>query len=208
MLGITTRPGRSAEHAARGLRTRLPPGPLPRPKVGAAAAVRAAGAWGGWGLSRRGAVRAPRRDRNPKGTAVVPAPSFTKGRGSPERGRCSPACGGVSEASPPHAPRAGFVTPPARNLSCSPARLCGVRGEAGAGGPRGDHAVRVWRWGRAGRGPRCSPRRGQESHPKPRRARKRPPGPSVSSSCALTRSDHPGQVGLWAGASPSVSFRS
>lgn len=114
----------------------------------------------------------------------------------------------MRRASPPHAPRAGFVTPPARNLSCSPARLCGVRGEAGAGGPRGDHAVRVWRWGRAGRGPRCSPRRGQKSHPKPRRARKRPPGPSVSSSCALTRSDHPGQVGLWADASPSVSFRS
>lgn len=205
MLGITTRPGRSAEHAARGLRTRLPPGPLPRPKVGAAAAVRAAGAWGGVGAEPARCGPGPpqgqksQRHRGCSGSVIHKGTRISRARTLLSRMR---------RASPPHAPRAGFVTPPARNLSCSPARLCGVRGEAGAGGPRGDHAVRVWRWGRAGRGPRCSPRRGQKSHPKPRRARKRPPGPSVSSSCALTRSDHPGQVGLWADASPSVSFRS
>lgn len=142
MLGITTRPGRSAEHAARGLRTRLPPGPLPRPKVGAAAAVRAAGAWGGWGLSRRGAVRAPpqgqksQRHRGCSGSVIHKGTRISRARTLLSRMR-----GRLGGLTPPRAPcRFRNAPGPQPQLQPGPALRGAGRGR-GWGTPRGSRGA-------------------------------------------------------------------
>lgn len=139
MLGITTRPGRSAEHAARGLRTRLPPGPLPRPKVGAAAAVRAAGAWGGVGAEPARCGPGP-----PAGTEIPKAPRLFRLRHSQRDADLPSADAALPHAeslTPPRAPcRFRNAPGPQPQLQPGPALRGAGRGR-GWGTPRGSRGA-------------------------------------------------------------------
>lgn len=110
----------------------------------------------------------PRRDRNPKGTAVVPAPSFTKGCGSLERGFRSPACGGVSEASAPQPStpcRFRKAPGPQTQLQTGPDPRSAGRGR-GWGTPRGARGAGL-AVGRARWGASSSPAAGRNLTPNP-----------------------------------------
>lgn len=113
----------------------------------------------------------------PAGTEIPKAPRLFRLRHSqrdadlPKADSALPHAGESRRPLPPsQALRAGFVKPPARKLSCRPDRIRGVRGEAGAGGLRGEHAVRVWQWGGPGGGPRAAPQRAGISPQTPQRS--------------------------------------